>query len=107
MRHRRVKDVHNKNGLFSEWWTTRHVFWSVGFLFPFLLTVVRWSGVDPGGLFQRARAAAAGLGDVCLPHGVLHLFFIPHSPHHRPRGPRQHRLELLGKLKEEPAVPAL
>lgn len=58
--------------------------------------------MDTGGILQRACAAAAGLGDVCLPHHVLHLFHLPHSPHHWPRGPHQRRLELLGKFQAEP-----
>lgn len=63
---------------------------------------LRWAGMDTGGLLQRACAAAAGLGDVCLPHHVLHLFRLPRSPHHWPGGPYQHRLELCGEFPAEP-----
>lgn len=58
--------------------------------------------MDTGGLLQCACAAAAGLGDVCLPHHVPYLFHLPPSPHHWPRGPYQRRLELLGKFQAEP-----
>lgn len=58
--------------------------------------------MDTGGLLQCARAASAGLGDVCVPHHVLPLFRLPHFAHHWPRGPYQHRLGLLGKCQAEP-----
>lgn len=56
------------------------------------------SGMDPGGLLQRARATAAGLGDVCLLHCIRPVLRLPGAPHHRPGWARQHWLELLGKL---------
>lgn len=50
----------------------------------FLSTALWWSGLDPGGLLQRPRAAAAGMGDVCLRHRVLPFLRLPHTPRHRP-----------------------
>lgn len=66
--------------------------------------VIRRPGVDSGGLLQRACAAAAGMGDVRLPHHLLHVFRLPRSPHHWPRRPYQHRLELLGKFQAGPSA---
>lgn len=60
--------------------------------------------MDSGGLLQRACAAAAGMGDVRLPHHLLHVFRLPRSPHHWPRRPYQHRLELHGKFQAGPSA---
>lgn len=65
----------------------------------FLREAAGWSGVDPGGLLQRPRAAATGLGDLCLPGRLPPLLRLPRTPSHRPGGPHRHRLELLGKVQ--------
>lgn len=71
-------------------------YWSASVCF--VCEAAGWSGVDPGGLHQRGRAAAAGLGDLRLPGLLPPLHCLPHTPAHRPGRPHRHQLGLLGKL---------
>lgn len=71
-------------------------------LHQFLCEAAGWPGVDPGGLLQRPRAAAAGLGDLRLPGLLPPLLRLPHAPRHRPGGPHHRQLGLLGKLQTVP-----